>query len=125
MTAVRGSFAWKLLLAGALCAGCSASKPQPPPSPTPTMIPPTATPEPTPTPSPQAVFDRTIRPMLVAHCSPCHEQGGIMHSRLPFDDPKVLASHSQGALRRLKGEDRSTFEGWLASLPRIDSDTKK
>jgi hypothetical protein len=125
MTAVRGFFAWTLLLAGLLCAGCSASKPQPPASPTPTPIPPTATPEPTPTPSPQAVFERSIRPILVSHCAPCHEPGGIMYSRLPFDDPKVLESHSAGALRRLKGEDRSTFEGWLASLPKADSDTKK
>jgi hypothetical protein len=48
-----------------------------------------------------------------------------MYGRLPFDDPKVLASHSQGALRRLKGEDRSTFETWLASFSRPDSDPKK
>ncbi len=39
-----------------------------------------------------------------------------MYSRLPFDDPKVLSSHSEGVLRRLKAEDKEFFERWLASL---------
>jgi hypothetical protein len=48
-----------------------------------------------------------------------------MYARLPFDDPRVLASHSQGALRRLKGENRATFENWLAGLSGSDLDPKK
>jgi hypothetical protein len=39
-----------------------------------------------------------------------------MYARLPFDDPNVLSSHSTGALRRLKGDDRATFEKWLATV---------
>jgi len=39
-----------------------------------------------------------------------------MYGRLPFDDPKVLSSHSEGVLRRLKAEDKELFERWLASL---------
>jgi hypothetical protein len=39
-----------------------------------------------------------------------------MHARLPFDDPKVVSSHSDGVLRRLKGEDRAAMEKWLADL---------
>lgn len=39
-----------------------------------------------------------------------------MYDRLPFDDAKVLSSHSEGVLRRLKGEDKEAFERWLASL---------
>jgi len=39
-----------------------------------------------------------------------------MYSRLPFDDPKVLSSHAEGVLRRLKGADREAFERWVASL---------
>lgn len=39
-----------------------------------------------------------------------------MYARLPFDDPKVVSSHSSGVLRRLKGEDRAAMEKWLASL---------
>jgi hypothetical protein len=39
-----------------------------------------------------------------------------MYGRLPFDDSKVVSSHSQGILRRLKGDDRRAVERWLASL---------
>jgi hypothetical protein len=88
-------------------------------------VPPTATPEPSPTPSARTAFQQSIRPILAAHCAPCHEPGGIMYARLPFDDPHVLASHSQGALRRLKGEDRATFESWIASLSGSELDPKK
>jgi hypothetical protein len=43
-----------------------------------------------------------------------------MYARLPFDDPKVVSSHSAGVLRRLKGEDRAAMEKWLASLAPAD-----
>jgi len=39
-----------------------------------------------------------------------------MYARLPFDDPKVLSSHSEGVLRRLKGEDKEAFQRWMATL---------
>jgi hypothetical protein len=39
-----------------------------------------------------------------------------MYARLPFDDPKVVSSHSPGVLRRLKGDDRAAVEKWLAGL---------
>ena len=39
-----------------------------------------------------------------------------MYGRLPFDDARVLSSHSEGVLRRLKGEDKEAFERWVASL---------
>jgi hypothetical protein len=47
-----------------------------------------------------------------------------MYDRLPFDNPRVLASHSSGALRRLKGQDREAFERWLATLKQEDSKPK-
>ncbi len=40
-----------------------------------------------------------------------------MYERLPFDHADVVAAHSAGVLRRLKGEDRKAVEDWLASLP--------
>jgi hypothetical protein len=55
-----------------------------------------------------------IRPILVAHCAPCHEPGGKMYARLPFDDPSVLSSHEPGVKKRLKGDDLKAFERWLA-----------
>ena len=41
-----------------------------------------------------AVFAATVRPILVSHCAPCHEPGGKMYERLPFDRAETIASHS-------------------------------
>jgi cytochrome c553 len=54
--------------------------------------------------------------VLKTRCSPCHEPGGQLYDRLPFDNPKVVSSHSEKVLRRLKGEDRQALERWLATL---------
>jgi hypothetical protein len=74
-----------------------------------------------PTPAPDAaptsdLFATSVRPILEAHCT-CHFPGGKMYERLPFDKPETLASHREGALRRLKGDDRAAFEAWLTTLP--------
>jgi hypothetical protein len=66
--------------------------------------------------SPADPFRDTIRPILSARCGQCHDPGGRMYARLPFDNPDVVSSHSPGVLRRLKGEDRAAMEKWLASL---------
>jgi mono/diheme cytochrome c family protein len=97
--------------------GCEGSPARTSVSPTPapaTPAPPTPVPA-TPTAVPD-LFATVIRPAVQAHCSPCHEPGGKMYGRLPFDDPKVLSSHAEGVLRRLKGADREAFERWVASL---------
>ena len=65
---------------------------------------------------PPSTFATTVRPILATRCAPCHNPGGRMYARLPFDDPKVVSSHSQGVLRRLKGDDREALEKWLAGL---------
>jgi len=39
-----------------------------------------------------------------------------MYDKLPFDNPQIVSSHSEGILRRLKGEHREALEKWLASL---------
>jgi hypothetical protein len=61
-------------------------------------------------------FRTTVRPILATRCAPCHNPGGRMYARLPFDDPQVVSSHSPGVLRRLKGDDRAALEKWLAGL---------
>src|SRR6266536_150137 len=97
--------------------GCTGTSPRTaPPLATATAVP-TAVPSPTlaPTEVPD-LFLTTVRPVLKTHCTPCHEPGGKMYDRMPFDNPRVLASHSACALRRLKGEDREAFERWLATL---------
>ena len=63
------------------------------------------------------LFASTVRPVLSQRCAPCHEPGGKMYARMPFDDPKTISSHSEGISRRLKGEDLEALKKWLASLP--------
>jgi len=67
-------------------------------------------------PQPADPFRATIRPILSARCGACHDPGGKMYARLPFDDPKVIASHPEGVLRRLKGDDREALQRWFAGL---------
>ncbi len=62
-------------------------------------------------------FAATVRPVLAAKCAPCHEPGGKMYGSLPFDKGETIASHREGVLKRLKGDDRAAVEKWLASLP--------
>jgi len=100
------------------CAGTSSSGAPAAVSPVAT-VPPTAIPSPSPPPAPTAVpdlFAGAVRPILKTHCAPCHEPGGRLYDRLPFDDARVVSSHSPGILRRLKGEDRAAIEQWLSTL---------
>ena len=62
-------------------------------------------------------FSSTVRPILAARCTPCHEPGGKMYASLPFDKSETIASHREGVLKRLKGDDRAAVEKWLAGLP--------
>ena len=70
---------------------------------------------PAPSPPPDE-FRRAVYPILSARCGECHDPGGRMYARLPFDDPKTITSHSAGVLRRLKGDDRAAVEKWLTGL---------
>jgi hypothetical protein len=82
----------------------------------------TSTPEPAPAPPPAAetapTFETTVRPILATRCAPCHNPGGRMYERLPFDNSDVVAEHASGVQRRLKDEDRKAFERWLETLPK-------
>ena len=90
------------------------SRAAPPPTPSPASV---ATATPVPNAAASGLFQATVRPVLLAHCAPCHEPGGKMYDRLPFENPRVVADHRAGVLRRLKGEDREAVEKWLATLP--------
>lgn len=76
--------------------------------------PPATTPE---APAKTDAFASTIRPLLAGKCAPCHEPGGRMYEKLPFDRPETISGHAPGVLKRLKGADREAVERWLASLP--------
>ncbi len=40
-----------------------------------------------------------------------------MYASMPFDDPSVVSSHSEGILRRIKApEKREPLESWLRSV---------
>jgi hypothetical protein len=65
--------------------------------------------------SADAVFAATVRPILASRCTPCHEKGGRMYERLPFDDGSVVASHAESVVRRLKEpKEKEAVEAWLA-----------
>jgi len=62
----------------------------------------------------RAAFDDQVKPVLARTCAPCHNPGGKMYERLPFDDAETVASHAEGILRRLKEPaDRGPVEQWL------------
>jgi hypothetical protein len=68
-------------------------------------------------PAPEApdLFQTAVRPVLAKNCV-CHEKGGKMYARLPFDDPTVLSSHTAGVRKRLKGDNLALFERWLGTV---------
>jgi hypothetical protein len=62
-----------------------------------------------------AVFAATVRPILASRCTPCHEKGGRMYERLPFDDGSVVASHADSVVRRLKEpKEKEAVQAWVA-----------
>jgi hypothetical protein len=63
--------------------------------------------------APPEPFRGRVRPVLAQRCAPCHEPGGRMYERLPFDDPQIVRDHREGVLRRLKGDERAIVEAWL------------
>ena len=102
-----------LALPGRACEGES-----PPPETHSTPIAVAASPTETPAPD---VFVTSVRPMLAQKCAPCHEPGGKLYEKLPFDNRTVVAEHAPGMLKRLKGEDRAVLEAWVATLPPVPS----
>ena len=60
-------------------------------------------------------FRASVRPILSVKCAPCHEPGGKMYARLPFDDADTVASHAARMATRLKGEDRKALESWAST----------
>lgn len=93
----------------------------PAPTPAPEPVPPAARPAAAAQNSPAVAtagadaFQTQVRPVLTRTCAPCHNPGGKMYDRLPFDDPKVVRDHPEGILRRLKGADKDAVAAWLAA----------
>jgi hypothetical protein len=112
-----------LTLAAAVLAastGCAPKpEPQAPAMPAPALMASPSSEGVSPPPQVQATLDfgRDVQPVLARHCDPCHAPGGKMYARLPFDDPATVASHPEGILRRLKGDDRAVVQRWIAAQP--------
>ncbi len=92
--------------------GCGAETPAPAAQAKPVSV----AASPTATPAPD-LFVTSVRPMLAQKCAPCHEPGGKLYEKLPFDDRIVVAEHAPGMMKRLKGGDRAILEAWVAALP--------
>jgi mono/diheme cytochrome c family protein len=98
----------------AAVAPVSAPSPVPAPlpaaSPVPEAVPAAATPD---------TFRAEIAPLLATRCAPCHNPGGKMYDRLPFDDPATVAGHPEGILKRIKDPaEHSLIERWIAAQPK-------
>lgn len=61
-------------------------------------------------------FRQSVRPILSTRCAPCHEPGGKMYARLPFDDAATVANHAGRMGTRLKGDDLKTLQAWAAEV---------
>lgn len=60
-------------------------------------------------------FRSQVAPILAQRCAPCHNPGGKMYERLPFDDPATVAGHPEGILKRIKDPaEHSLIERWIA-----------
>jgi hypothetical protein len=78
------------------------------------MPPPPSTTPASPPPSTSASFEERVRPVLARRCTPCHEPGGVMYGRMPFDQPETILAHREGVLKRMKNDDeRAAIEAWL------------
>ena len=60
-------------------------------------------------------FRAQIAPILAQRCAPCHNPGGKMYDKLPFDDPATVAGHPEGILKRIKDPaEHGLIERWIA-----------
>jgi len=108
---MRGRMLISLVVAVA-SARCAAS--QPPRTATPAAVPAAREASTPAEPGGRTAFDDQVKPVLARTCAPCHNPGGKMYERLPFDDAETVASHAEGILRRLKEPaDRGPVEQWL------------
>ena len=58
-------------------------------------------------------FDADVKPILQSRCSPCHFPGGKMYDKMPFDKALTLQEHSEGILRRIKGDEGDKLKAFL------------
>ena len=52
--------------------------------------------------TPPVDFETQIRPILRAHCQPCHFGGGKMYEKLPFDRPQTIHKLGEKMFTRIR-----------------------
>ncbi len=76
-------------------------------APTPDRAPAPAAPAPEPTAT--IDFSAQVRPVLEAHCQPCHFPGGTMYEKLPFDQAATIRGLGERLFTRIKAEDEQAL----------------
>jgi len=67
-------------------------------------------------PAAPADFAHSVRPILEAHCQPCHFPGGKMYARLPFDKPETVVKLNTKLFTRIRNEqEQATIRAFLAA----------
>jgi hypothetical protein len=98
-TNVLRVMAYALMLAsvvpGRMTAAPEAAQPGPAQESCPVHQPPTSAP-------PTDVFASQVRPILEAHCQPCHFEGGKMYASMPFDRPETIRMLGEKMYSRIK-----------------------
>ena len=58
------------------------------------------------------LFSTSVLPVLERRCTPCHFTGGVMHAKLPFDDPATIRRIGEHLFARIKdpGEQQAIRE---------------
>ena len=56
-------------------------------------------------PAATVTFAADVRPILERRCTPCHFAGGVMHAKLPFDQPATIEKLGTRLFTRIKRDD--------------------
>ena len=61
-------------------------------------------------------FARDVRPILEAHCQPCHFAGGKVYGKMPFDKPETITRLGTKLFTRIHDEQqRAVIRAFLRS----------
>ena len=70
-------------------------------------------------PAATVTFAADVRPILERRCTPCHFAGGVMHAKLPFDQPATIEKLGTRLFTRIKRDDeQQVLRAFLATSPR-------
>ena len=60
-------------------------------------------------------WEAEVAPIFATRCQPCHFTGGVMHDKLPFDDPATIRKLGKKTFSRIRDEkERALITAFLA-----------